>query len=825
MQKEVAVRNSTCELNFESLRYTCDPAQFDFQSTDQVEPLDGIIGQDRAVRAINFGLEMRSFGYNIYAAGVPGTGKKSLIKSFVDRIAREQPVPPDIVYVHNFPEPDRARSMKLPAGRGHQFKHDMEQLVSSLKQELPRVFQGEDYEKRKSRIVESFQVRRGAIIEQVQAKARESGLAIKGADSQVVTIPLANGEELTPEEFERLPQHNQEEIRRKQKILGEAIKDAYREIRDLQEKAQSRLRELDHKVALNAAGHFLEHLQAKYQEYPAVLDYLGQVQESILENWTDFFPENQENQAPQALLGGLRPQDQRRGLKSYAVNLVVDNSRQQGAPVIVESHPTYRNLIGILEREARMGTLYTDFTMIRPGSVLKANGGYLILDITDLLSTPFAWDSLKRVLQDGQVNIEDITEQYGLVATSGLRPQPTEVELKVIVSGNLEIYNLLYHFDEDFQKIFKIKADFDTATRRDENQLMLYARYIRKTCDEERLRHFDKEAVAALVEQTARMVSDQNRLTLRFSDVADLIRESSFWASRNGNGYVRRADVLKAIEEKIYRSNLVEERLQEMIDENTILIETRGEKTGQINGLSVYQVGNYSFGKPTRITARVSAGDKGVVNIEREAKLSGNIHDKGVLILSGFLHGKYGQRAPLSLNASICFEQSYSGVEGDSASSAELYAIISSLSGVPLRQSLAVTGSVNQMGVIQPIGGVNEKIEGFFQTCQAEGLDPDQGVIIPKANVRHLMLSAEVIESVKEGKFHIYAVETVDQGLELLTDREAGQLQPDGNYAPGTTHGLVQAKLEQLSHSSRLQLAPRQKKRTEKLISEDQTKT
>jgi lon-related putative ATP-dependent protease len=824
MQKERSPLGSAHELNWKSLRYTCDASHFDFETTDQLDPLDGIIGQDRAVRAIDFGLEMRSFGYNIYAAGVPGTGKKSLIKSFVERIARNQPVPPDILYVHNFQEPDYPRSIKLTAGLGSEFKQEMERLVSSLKEELPRAFQSEDYERRKSRIIDAFQGRRNTIIEQVQAKARESGLAIKGAESQVLTIPLANGEELTADEFERLPQEQQEEIRRKQKILGETIKDAYREIRDFQDKAQNRLRELDHKVAWAAAGHFLERLRTRYQEQPAVLEYLAQVQESILEHWTDFFPETQENITPQALLGSLRAPEQRRGLKPYAVNLVVDNSRQQGAPVIVESHPTYRNLIGVLERQARMGTLYTDFTMIRPGSVLKANGGYLILDITDLLTTPFAWDSLKRVLQDKQVNIEDLGEQYGLVATAGLRPEAAEVDLKVIVSGNLEVYNLLYHLDEDFQKIFKIKADFDTAIQLDEDQLMLYARYIRKTCDEEGLRHFDREAVAALIEQTARMVSDQNRLTLRFSDVADLIRESSFWAGRNGDGYVRRTDVQKAIEEKRYRSNLVEERLQEMIDEATILIDTRGEKTGQINGLSVYQTGYYSFGKPTRITARVSAGDKGVVNIEREAKLSGNIHDKGVLILSGYLHGKYGQRAPLSLNASICFEQSYSGVEGDSASSAELYAIISSLSGVPLRQSLAVTGSVNQMGTIQPIGGVNEKIEGFYQTCKAEGLSGDQGVIIPKANVRNLMLCTEVIESVREGKFHIYAIENVDQGLEILTNREAGELLPEGGYQPGTTHGLVQQRLTQLSESTRLKLAPADRQKTRKLVLESQTK-
>ncbi len=791
------------ELKARDLRYVCNPKALGFQSTEEVEPLDQVIGQDRAVRSIDFGLTIRCFGYNIYAAGVPGTGKKSLIKSFVERIAREQPAPPDIFYVHNFTEPDYPCALKAPPGIGTQFKKDMDHLIGTLKGELPKAFQGEDYEKRKARIIEDFQRERQAAIEIVQAEARKNDMVIKGTDTQVMTIPLVNGEEVGPEAFEQLAPKVQEDIRRRQKNLSVSINAAYREIRTLQQSAQEKVKDLDRRVASSVEGHLLTELRAKYKSNKGIINYLKAVEEDVLEHLPEFLqPEGEGVPDPLKAAASTVASDLR-GPDRYRVNVIVDNSKLTGAPVIVESNPSCKNLIGTLEREARLGTLYTDFTMIRPGSVLRANGGYLILDMTDVLMSPFAWEALKRVLQNKEVKIEDVAEQFGFMATAGLRPQAVEVDLKVIVSGSSDLYHTLYYGDEDFPKIFKIKADFDVMAPNNEDQVHMYARYISRICREEGLKHFDRQAVAELIGHSARMVSDKRRLTLRFSDVADLIRESSYWASRNGNRLVRKKDVLKMLEERVYRSNLLEERVQDMINEGSILIPTSGESVGQINGLSVYQIGSYSFGKPTRITARVSIGDQGVVNIEREAKLSGSIHDKGVLILSGYLHGRYAQKFPLALNASICFEQSYSGVDGDSASSTELYAILSSLSDIPLKQSIAVTGSVDQMGTIQPIGGVNEKIEGFFETCRCAGLTGEQGVMIPRQNVENLMLKQEVIEAVKSGQFHVYAVDTIDEGLEILTGRKAGHMKADGTYADGTVHKAVQNRLQGMAESVR----------------------
>jgi lon-related putative ATP-dependent protease len=795
----VSKKRHPFELKPKDLKYVCDPNSLGFKTTEELEPLDQVIGQDRAVRSIDFGLTIRSFGYNIYAAGVPGTGKKSLIKMFVDRIARKREVPPDIFYVNNFSEPDHPRAIKAPAGLGAQLKRDMEAFVGTLKEELPKAFQGEDYEKRKTRVFEEFQRDRQSAIEAVQSEARKNEMVIKGGDTQVLAVPLINGEEMPSETFDQLPARVQENIRRRQKNLSTSLSAAYREIRSLQQRAQDKLRELDRRVALSVEGHLLNDLRSKYKGHKGIIDYLKAVEEDVLEHLPEFMKPEVEAPAQAPLKTAPAATGGPTGLDRYRVNVIVDNSKQVGAPVVLESNPNCKNLIGSLEREVRLGTLYTDYTMIRAGSVLAANGGFLILDIADVLMAPFAWEALKRVLSNREVKIEDMSEQYGFMATAGLRPQGVDVDLKVIVSGSAELFHALYYYDEDFQKIFKIKADFDILTKKDTDHIRLYARYIARICREEGLKHFDRQAVAELIEHSARMVSEKDRLTLRFSEVADLIRESNYWASQNGNRHVKREHVRKAIEEKIYRSNLLEERIQEMIDDGSILIRTDGESIGQVNALSVFETGSHAFGKPTRITARVSAGDKGVVNIEREVELSGSIHDKGVLILSGYLNGKYGQEAPLALNASICFEQSYSGVEGDSASSTELYAIISSLAGVPIKQSIAVTGSVDQLGRIQPVGGVNEKIEGFFQTCKAAGLTGRQGVMIPEQNVKSLMLDNEVVEAVRQGGFHIWAIGAIDQGLELLTGIPAGEARPDGTYPSGTIHQKAQKRLKQMA--------------------------
>ena len=789
------MKSKAFEVTIKQLRYVCNPRHLNFKTTEELHPVDEVIGQDRAVRSIDFGLSIRRFGFNIYAAGVPGTGRKSLIKSFVERIARTEPVPPDIFFVYNFAEPDHPRAMTAPAGTGVKFKKEVEQLVLALKEELPKAFQTDDYEKRKGRILEDFQRKRQSVIEIVQTEARKNDMVIKGTDAQVLTVPLVNGEEVPADALDQLPPEVQEEIRRHQKNLSVSIGAAFRKVRQLQAKAHDKMRNLDRQVAISVQEPHMAELRHRHRDHKQILDYLRALEEDVLENLGQFIPTEEESDVRKTPVPNRRSSDR---LERYRVNVVVDNSRQDGAPVIVESHPTYKNLIGTLEREVRMGTLHTDLTMIRAGSVLRANGGYLIMDITDLLVSPFAYDALKRVLQNGEVKIEDATEEYGFIATVGLRPEPVAVDLKVIMSGSSDIYGALYTHDEDFQDIFKIKADFDTVTKNTQPQLEAYARYISKICRDEKLRHLERRAVAEIIEHSARMVADQTRLTLRFSDVADLIRESDYWASQKGKRVVRQEDVRQAISERIYRSNLLEERIQEMIDEEDLIVETTGSRVGQVNGLSVYHLGSYSFGKPTRITARVSPGDAGIVNIEREARLSGCLHDKGVLILSGYVHGKYGE-LPLALHASLCFEQSYSGVEGDSASCAELCALISALSGIPLIQSIALTGSVDQMGGIQPVGGVNEKIEGFFETCSRRGLDGEHAVIIPKANVANLMLRRDVIEAVKEGKFHVYAINNVDEALEILTGREAGEAGERRRYPDTSIHGMAEAQLREMA--------------------------
>jgi lon-related putative ATP-dependent protease len=733
---------------------------------------------------------MRSFGYNLYVAGSPGTGKKTLIRLLVEEIARNEPTPQDTFYVYNFERPERPRVVMVPAGVGMQFCDDMARLVSNLQDEIPKVFKSEDFETRKNEIVQSFQENRGNLIERLQEEARARSLTVKSSGAQILSLPIRDGHELTAEEYEQLSVPEREEIQKRQSELGAEIQEVYKQIRELQAEIQVRLGELERTVALIASGYYLDELRSRYSEYEKISNYLDAVQRDIVDKISDFLPAEEEG-GDSDYAGEISADP----FKRYQVNVLVDNSKQAGAPVIQETHPIFRNLIGYSEKEVRMGTLYSDFTMFRAGSILQANHGYLILDMADLLTTPYAWDSLKRVLQDGEVTIQEPAEQHGLTGTLGSRPEPVPVDLKVIVLGSSEIYNALYRFDESFQKLFKIRAEFDTVMRKNDGHLQKYARFVRTLCEKEDLRHFDRDAVAVLLEHSSRMVSDKTRLTLRFSDVADLVRESAHWAGVANKDYVGAEEVQKAIGERIFRSNLYEERIQEMINEGSILIQCSGAVVGQINGLSVYQVGDYSFGKPTRITAQVGVGTEGIINIEREAHMSGSIHDKGVLILGGFLNGRYGENHPLSLNASICFEQSYGGVDGDSASSAELYAILSALGDVPLKQNLAVTGSINQKGVIQPIGGVNEKIEGFFASCRAAGLTGDQGVIIPHQNVQNLMLAQEVIDAVADGKFHIFAIEDLDAGIEILTGMAVGERQPDGSYPEGTIHARVQKRL------------------------------
>jgi lon-related putative ATP-dependent protease len=785
-------------LSKKDLREYCDPNIFHFETTEEVPPLVGTIGQERGVKAIEFALSIKTPGFNLYVAGLPGTGKNSTIRSYVQKFAETERVPSDWCYVYNFADPVRPIAISLPPGMGRVFAKDMDELIESCKVEIPRAFESEEYERRRSKILSKFQEEREVAFTEIQKDAKEKGFAVQLTTAGIVTIPLVRGKPISPEEFAELPEKAKSELQSKSEVLQSEIRDALKRIRNLEKEARNKVDELDKEIALFAIGHLLEDLKEKYKEYPKVVKHLDAVEQDIIEHLEDFKPTEQKSEIS---VPGLEFLQKPPIFNRYKVNVLVNNSQLKGAPMVVEPNPTYYNLFGKLEYKAEFGAMVTDFSMIKPGAIHRANGGYLILQALDLLLNPFSWEALKRTIRSREARIENIGEQYRAVPAATLRPEPIPVNLKVILIGNPFIYHLLYYLDEDFKRLFKVKADFDTQMERNKEHIDRYAAFISARCRGLGLRHFDKTAVAKVVEYGSWLAGDKKKLSTRFMEIADLISEASFWAAQNGNKHVTAKDVQNAIEAKTFRSNMIEEKIQELIKESVILIDTEGAIEGQINGLSVIDLGDYAFAKPSKITARVGLGKAGVINIEREAKMSGRIHNKGVMILAGYLNGKYAHDKPLTLSASLTFEQLYEEVEGDSASSAELYALLSCLAGVPLRQDLAVTGSVNQHGEIQPIGGVNWKIEGFFDICKARGLTGTQGVIIPRQNIKNLMLKEEVVKAVEEKKFHIYAISTIDEGIELLTGKEAGKRRPDGTYPEGTINYLVDKRLKELAEA------------------------
>ncbi|RLF30893.1 MAG: ATP-dependent protease, partial [Thermoplasmata archaeon] len=754
-----------CKVPVEKLRRVCPAEWLDFETTNEVKPLEGRIGQDRGVDAIRFGISIPSEGYNIYVAGAVGTGRLSTVLNIVKDKARGEQVPDDWCYVNNFKEPDAPRAIRLPAGKGREFARDMDELIADCRSEIPKAFESEEYEHRKNEALEAIQEKRAYLLSSLEEKAARLGFSIRFSKAGVVSIPVMDGRELSPDEFERLPQEQKERIEANGEKLQEEVAHVLSEIRKLEKESKERIRELDRQIALFAAGHLLDNLRRKYKDHADICEYLDEVQQDIINNIETF--KQGDGEAPEFLGIKLPPIQSR--YDEYRVNLLVDNSRTEGAPVIVERNPTYDNLFGRLEYKGRFGTMVTDFHMIKAGAVHRANGGYLILQALDVLKNPFAWDGLKRIIRAGEVRIESPWEQFRSLPVATLRPEPIPVNVKVIMIGSTFLYHLLYLLDEDFQRLFKVKSQFDVEMDWNLEHTKEYAAFVSLRCKEGDLLPFDKSAVAAVIEYGSWLAGDQQKLSTRFLQISDVIHEASYWAREAKSDTVRAEHVLEAISQKNYRSNMVEEKIQRLIEEGTLLIDTDGQVEGQVNGLAIYDLGDFEFGKPSRITATVSLGTKGVVNIEREAKMSGKIHSKGVMILSAYLARKFGHDKPLCLSASLCFEQLYDEVEGDSASSTELYALLSSLAGVPLKQNLAVTGSVNQKGEIQPVGGVTRKIEGFFDVCKRKGLTGDQGVIIPQKNVRNLMLRNDVVEAVKEGKFHIYAIQTVEEGIELLT--------------------------------------------------------
>jgi len=762
------------KLSPEELNQSCDPSIFKFRSTEEIEPLSDIIGQERAVRAMEFGLKIDHKGYNIFMTGLTGTGKTSYAKAIVTETARKRPVPDDVIYVYNFAKPEKPVALNLPAGKGTEFSKDMDKLIIEIKEEISRAFDNEEFEHQKQTLIDKYQKASLEILEKLEIMAKQEGFSLQKTPQGIITIPLYEGKAMSQEDFEALSDEQRKELEGKNRDIQLKIDEALRKIRNLDRQARKELNQLESDIALAKIDPIFEEITVKYKDFEKIISYLKAVKEDIIKNLSVFRSGREKAESQELPLQQLDQAPNTDGFFTrYRINVFVDNSKTEGVPVIFETNPTYYNLFGKIEGRAQFGTVVTDFTMIRSGAVQRANGGYLILQAKDLFKDPFAWDALKRVLINNESRVENIGEQYRTVPTVTLKPMPLPINVKVILIGTPYIYMILNAYDEDFKKLFKIKVDFDTEMDKNPENLMKFASFISHICRDHNLIHFDPTGVAAMVDYSSRLAEDQSKLSTLFNEIVELLYEASTWAAIEGSDLVTKEFVQKAIEEKVYRSNRVEEKLFSMIKRGEILVDTQGSAVGQVNGLSVLDVGDYIFGQPSRITATTYVGDSGVVNIEREAKLSGQIHDKAVMILSGYMGEKYAKDMPLAISASIAFEQNYGGIEGDSATCAELIALLSSISGVPVRQDLAVTGSLNQHGQVQPVGGTTYKVEGFYHTCVIKGLTGTQGVVLPHQNVQNLLLKPEVLKAVKEGKFHIYSAETIDDVIEIMTGMPA----------------------------------------------------
>jgi lon-related putative ATP-dependent protease len=796
-------------LKQEQLRKQTDPAIFKFETTDELPPLDQVIGQERAVRAIDFGVDIPSPGYNIYAMGPTGSGRTTAVRKFLTRQAEKRPVPPEWCYVYNFEDRRRPRALSLPARRATVLRHQMDDLVQQLQQEIPRAFEGEHYEQRRREIMMRIQEHQQELYQNLEHYLNERGFALIRSQVGLAIAPIVEGRVLTGEDYQRLDPETRKQFEAYRPDLQEQFDRTMREARELDREARQAIENITAELAGFVVDSLMEDVRENFRDCDEVLEYLDAVRQDIVEN-VELFTAPQEGEE-QNVIAMIRQSRSDRGLDRYQVNVLAATADGEHAPVVFEDNPTYQNLVGRIEYRAEFGAMITDFNQIRAGALHRANGGYLVVEAKKLLVNPRAWDGLKRALRNREIKIEEMAQFYGLVSTVSLEPEPIPLDVKVVLIGDEMIYQLLHIYDEDFRELFKVQAQFTPDMQRNEQTAQDYALFVGDVVRRENLRHFDRTATARLLDEAARMADDQEKITTRFAESTSLIREASFWAGRAGRDVVTAEDVRTAVEERLRRRNFAVERYVERVMEGVLLIDTKGTAVGQVNGLSVVQIADFQFGLPSRITARTFMGRAGVISIEREVKMSGPIHDKGQLILSSYLANRFAQRRPLSISATLTFEQLYSGVEGDSASSTELYALISALSGVPIKQGIAVTGSVNQAGQVQAIGGVNAKIEGFFDVCKAGGLTGDQGVLIPTSNVRHLMLRDDVVEAVGEGQFHIYAVSTIAEGIEILTGMPAGEPDEEGNYPEGTLYALVQARLDEYAERMQEQSARRER--------------
>lgn len=757
------------------LDYSFNAEELDFTNTAELSAIDEeIIGQNRAAESLDFAMRVNKCGYNIFMAGESGTGKSTYAENMAEEKSAQMEQPKDVLYVFNFSEPEKPKVIRVSAGMGNELKDDMTKVVEELKEEIPRAFEGEEYEAERKEILNEYQPESNKLMQKFESSARERGFILQNTSQGLVPVPVDDeGEPISRDDFQEMKKEKKEEIRKQSQKIQNEISQVMREIRSIKEEAQAELDALEKKIGISVIQPIICHLQDKYEESEVIIKYLKEVQADAVDNIGHFRSEEDKKKNPFSV---MQEDDDGNFFTRYQINIFVNNSKTEGAPVVYEKNPTYYNLFGKIEGKSQFGTITTNFTMIKSGSLQKANGGFLIIHAKDLLTNPFCWDTLKRALINQEIIVENIGEQYRSVPIITLKPEAVELDLKIIMIGSPYIYYLLYNYDEEFSELFKIKADFDTEMKRNSNNIAKFADFISSVINRDQLKEFSAAAVAAMIDFSSRLTGDRKKLSTKFNEIIDILIEADVWANSFSEDIVSASSVKKAIAEKEMRSNLLEEKIQEQIDRNQLLLDVNGKEVGQINGLSVYQTGNYSFGKPARITVRSYLGEDGVINIEREAKMSGRLHSKGVMILTGYLGGKYAQDTPLSLTASIAFEQSYGGIDGDSATCAEVVALLSSLAELPIRQDIAITGSMNQKGVVQPIGGVNEKIEGFFKICKAKGLTGEQGVIIPQRNLDNLMLEQEVLGAISIGDFNLYSVELIDQALEIMLENKADKI-------------------------------------------------
>lgn len=781
------------ELTPDRLRWRCDPDSLDFKTTDELADLQQILGQQRALDAVQFGITIRSDGYNMFVLGPPGLGKRTTIKHFLAEKATTESTPSDWVYVHNFQKPHCPLAIDFVAGRGNQFRQDMAELLEDLRTEIPSALQIEEHQNRINEIEQQAREQHEKAFKELAKQAESQGIQLVRTPSGYGMAPIKDGEVIGPEDFEKLSPEERKQAEVNVQSLQEELKKLVEKIPKWRKKSRDSVKELNQQTAKAAIDHLIARLRDRYAKLPRVLEYLDALEQDVVEHTDDFLPSDEP--AP-AMLG--MPTTPAQTFDRYEVNLLVDNALTKGAPVVFEDHPSYQNLLGRVEHESQMGTWVTRFALIKPGALHKANGGYLVLDVHRLLQQPYAWDGMKRALAAKQLKVESLGESLSLVSTVSLQPEPIPLDVKVILVGDRMLYYLLCQYDPDFGDMFKVAADFDEQMARSEDNCQSYARFVATLARQEKHLPFDKTAVAGMIEHSARVAGDSEKLSASTQAIADLVREANYWATRESAAVVTANHVRTAVEKQVYRSDRVRELVYEQIQRGTVMIDTDAACVGQVNGLSVLSVGNFMFGQPSRITAKIRIGKGELIDIEREVELGGAIHTKGVLILSSFLASRFATSRPLSLSASLVFEQSYGRVDGDSASVAEICALLSALSGLPIKQSLAVTGSVNQHGQVQPIGGVNEKIEGFFDVCAARGLTGQQGVLIPHTNVQHLMLRHDVVEAVADRQFHVWAVAHVDEAVALLTGTAAGQANAQGVYPADSVNGRVAAKLDEL---------------------------